>query len=83
MSQVLPYIGSLAPGLVVGVIYGLVSVSSPAPPIIALLGLLGILTGGAAFRWFKRNPDIVQACLHARSFALHPPDRNGGKGDAT
>ena len=36
---------SLAAGILVGVIYGLMNVRSPAPPLIALLGLLGILVG--------------------------------------
>ncbi|PZV34946.1 XapX domain-containing protein [Mesorhizobium kowhaii] len=40
-----PYVISLAAGLLVGVIYGLLNVRSPAPPIIALVGLLGILVG--------------------------------------
>ncbi len=39
------YIVSLAAGLLVGVIYGFLNVRSPAPPIIALVGLLGILAG--------------------------------------
>lgn len=40
-----PYILSLALGLLVGVIYALFQVRSPAPPVIALVGLLGILLG--------------------------------------
>jgi XapX domain-containing protein len=40
-----PYIVSLAVGLLVGVIYALFNVRSPAPPVIALVGLLGILVG--------------------------------------
>jgi XapX domain-containing protein len=40
-----PYLFSLAAGLLVGVIYSLVNVRSPAPPVIALVGLLGILIG--------------------------------------
>ena len=40
-----PYVVSLALGVLVGVIYALFSVRSPAPPIIALVGLLGILAG--------------------------------------
>jgi XapX domain-containing protein len=40
-----PYLASLILGVAVGVIYGLVKVRSPAPPAIALLGLLGMLTG--------------------------------------
>ena len=39
------YVLSLAVGLLVGVIYGLLNVRSPAPPVIALIGLLGILLG--------------------------------------
>jgi len=39
------YLVSLALGLLVGVIYALFNVRSPAPPIIALVGLLGILAG--------------------------------------
>jgi XapX domain-containing protein len=39
------YVVSLATGLLVGVIYGLLKVRSPAPPVVALVGLLGILAG--------------------------------------
>jgi XapX domain-containing protein len=39
------YVLSLAAGLFVGVIYNLLSVRSPAPPLVALVGLLGILVG--------------------------------------
>lgn len=39
------YMLSLAVGLLVGIIYGLLNVRSPAPPVIALVGLLGILVG--------------------------------------
>jgi XapX domain-containing protein len=37
------YLLSLGAGLLVGVIYGLLNVRSPAPPVIALVGLFGIL----------------------------------------
>jgi len=40
-----PYLLSLGAGLVVGVVYHLLGVRSPAPPIIALIGLAGILLG--------------------------------------
>lgn len=39
------YILSIAAGLLVGVIYALINVRSPAPPVIALVGLLGMLVG--------------------------------------
>lgn len=40
-----PYLVSLALGVFVGVIYALFDVRSPAPPVIALVGLMGILAG--------------------------------------
>ena len=39
------YLLSLAAGVLVGVIYNLLDVRSPAPPAIALVGLLGMLAG--------------------------------------
>ena len=39
------YLLSLGAGLLVGIIYSLLNVRSPAPPVIALVGLLGILVG--------------------------------------
>jgi XapX domain-containing protein len=42
------YLISLGVGLLVGVLYGLIGVRSPAPPAIALLGLLGMLLGEQA-----------------------------------
>ena len=40
-----PYLVSLAAGILVGAIYALLRVRSPAPPVIALVGLLGMLAG--------------------------------------
>jgi len=40
-----PYLLSIGAGLLVGVLYSLMGVRSPAPPAIALLGLLGMLLG--------------------------------------
>jgi XapX domain-containing protein len=39
------YLLSLGAGLLVGIIYSLINVRSPAPPVVALVGLLGILVG--------------------------------------
>lgn len=39
------YTISLAAGLLVGIINSLLQVRSPAPPLVALIGLLGILVG--------------------------------------
>ena len=48
------YLVSLAAGVLVGVIYALLDVRSPAPPIVALVGLLGILIGEQAVPVAKR-----------------------------
>lgn len=48
------YLVSLAAGLLVGVVYGLLNVRSPAPPVIALVGLLGILLGEQVVPLAKR-----------------------------
>jgi XapX domain-containing protein len=39
------YLVSLGAGILVGIIYALMQVRSPAPPVIALIGLLGMLIG--------------------------------------
>ena len=39
------YIVSLGVGVLVGMIYSLLNVRSPAPPLVALVGLAGILIG--------------------------------------
>lgn len=42
------YLLSLGVGMLAGALYALLSVRSPAPPVIALLGLLGMLIGEQA-----------------------------------
>jgi XapX domain-containing protein len=49
------YLVSLLMGLAVGVAYGLVEVRSPAPPLIALVGLLGMVVGEQAVDMAKRQ----------------------------
>ena len=39
------YLISLGVGVLVGIIYAVLDVRSPAPPVVALIGLLGILIG--------------------------------------
>jgi XapX domain-containing protein len=39
------YVIALVTGLAVGVFYGCLGVRSPAPPVVALIGLFGILAG--------------------------------------
>ncbi|HME26100.1 MAG TPA: DUF1427 family protein [Acetobacteraceae bacterium] len=65
---------SLVAGLVVGIGYGLCGIRSPAPPAIALLGLLGMLAGEhgvvLALRHFG---DQIYAAPSAQTQA-HPSD---------
>jgi len=49
-----PYVVSLLTGLLTGIIYSLLQVHSPAPPVIALLGLLGMLIGEQIVPVIKR-----------------------------
>jgi XapX domain-containing protein len=39
------YLASLGAGILVGIVYSLINVRSPAPPVVALIGLLGMLAG--------------------------------------
>lgn len=50
----MPYLLSLGAGVLVGVLYALLGVRSPAPPTIALIGLLGMLVGEQAVPVVKR-----------------------------
>ncbi|TAK75513.1 MAG: DUF1427 family protein [Aquabacterium sp.] len=58
-----PYLVSFAVGLLVGVIYALFQVRSPAPPVIALVGLLGILLG-------EQLPPLVKGLVAPSSPAV-------------
>ena len=62
---------SFVVGLGVGVLYGLIRVKSPAPPIVALLGLLGMVLGEQLGIWVHtKNINVSQAasvCLVGES----------------
>ncbi len=60
------YLVSLALGTLCGVIYGLFNVRSPAPPLVALVGLLGILVG-------EQLPPLVRTAYLARHVANDVP----------
>jgi XapX domain-containing protein len=69
-------------GLGVGVLYGLIRVKSPAPPIVALLGLLGMVIGEQFGTWIHtKKLDVSRAasvCLVGERYdrQLHnPPTR--------
>jgi XapX domain-containing protein len=51
------YLISLGAGILAGVLYGLMNVRSPAPPAIALIGLLGMLVGEQVVPVAKRLID--------------------------
>ena len=70
----LPYLLSAGVGLGVGVLYALLGVRSPAPPIIALLGLLGMLAGEAAVTWLRGHPQVLGWMCHAKTFHAAAPD---------
>lgn len=79
-----PYLLSLGAGIVVGVVYSLLGVKSPAPPTIALIGLLGILLGEQiapiARRLIAREPVIAYVRTDCARDVLGPqavkPDRS-------
>jgi XapX domain-containing protein len=78
------YLLSLGVGVLVGVIYALMSVRSPAPPVVALMGLLGMLIGEqvvpTAKRWMAGEPVTLewfrQECT-PRITGVAPPVESG------
>ncbi len=68
-----PYLISLLVGMLVGVIYALFKVRSPAPPVIALVGLLGILIGEQVVPIAKRllSPQPVSVSEIRAECAAH------------
>lgn len=75
------YAISLLVGMLAGVIYSLIAVDSPAPPIFALVGLFGMLVGEQIIplvkRLIKREPVTLtwfkQECVPKIS-GTPPPD---------
>jgi XapX domain-containing protein len=64
------YLLSLGAGLLVGVVYSLLNVRSPAPPFVALIGLLGILIGEQVIPVGKQilaGTPVLAAWQHAKS----------------
>jgi XapX domain-containing protein len=68
---------SFVVGLGVGVLYGLIRVKSPAPPIIALLGLLGMVLGEQLGIWVQTKkldvPRVVSVCLVGERYERQQP----------
>jgi XapX domain-containing protein len=63
---------SFVVGLGVGVLYGLIRVKSPAPPIVALLGLLGMVLGEQLGIWMQTKkldvPRAAAVCFVGESY---------------
>ncbi|WP_374351392.1 DUF1427 family protein [Chitinimonas sp.] len=67
------YLVSLGAGLLIGAIYALLQVRSPAPPLVALCGLLGILLGEQAVPIIQRQLGKPAALAQAApSSPAHP-----------
>lgn len=85
------YLISLGAGLLVGVIYALLQVRSPAPPAIALIGLLGMLVGEQVVPMVKRmaagdpvtvswlRTECIARITGVEPPAALPPDGPGGE----
>jgi XapX domain-containing protein len=66
------YLLSLGAGVLVGLIYSLLNVRSPAPPLVALVGLLGILIGEQILpvgKLLLAGSPLVRACREAKCAA--------------
>lgn len=81
-----PYLVSLGAGLLVGVVYGLLNVRSPAPPVVALVGLLGILAGEQIAPIAKRlasgqglTPGLLRRECGEHLFGSPPSPTSGDK----
>jgi XapX domain-containing protein len=70
-----PFLISLVIGVAVGIAYGLLKVRSPAPPAIALLGLLGMLAG-------EQIVPIVKSYLFKSETRVVPTPSEHVEGDA-
>jgi XapX domain-containing protein len=75
------YLVSLAVGLLVGLAYGVSGVRSPAPPIVALIGLLGMLVGEQMAPMVKRlvlgGAGVQQAAPVVGRSTVKPIDADG------
>jgi XapX domain-containing protein len=71
---------SFVVGFGVGVLYGLIRVKSPAPPIVALLGLLGMVLGEQLGTWMQTKkldiPRAATVCLVGERYDSAASARN-------
>ncbi|MDT0608997.1 XapX domain-containing protein [Streptomyces lancefieldiae] len=64
---------SLAAGLLMGAVYWALDLTSPAPPLIGLTGLLGIVLGERAVTWGRGR--AAASRHHTRREQAHDPHR--------
>lgn len=74
---------SFVVGLGVGILYGLIRVKSPAPPIVALLGLLGMVLGEQLGIWIQtKELNVSRAavvCLVGERYNRQHPSEGEAK----
>ena len=75
MNLALAFGLSLVVGVGVGALYALLGARSPAPPLVALVGLLGIVLGEQGMVALKARWQAAQA---PRAEASAAPSRHGG-----
>ena len=82
-----PYLISIAAGILVGIVYSLLQVRSPAPPLVALVGLLGILIGEQVLpigRQLIGGASLLVACTRPETrehlFGQLPGEKQKGSG---
>jgi XapX domain-containing protein len=80
----MPYIVSLG-GLGIGMIYALIDVRSPAPPLVALVGLLGMVLGEQAVLQMRGRPVSPSAAAtpDVRASPTTPSTRRRGDTDCS
>ena len=68
---------SFGVGLIVGAIYALLRVRSPAPPLVALAGLLGMVWGEQLIERFlaQKGADVHVSSTHKASSGVAPTNR--------
>jgi XapX domain-containing protein len=76
------YLISLGVGFTVGVLYWLLKVQSPAPPLIALAGLLGMVLGEHTIPVVKAQFFTMASAAQAEQPVQLVSDKPGGDVDA-
>lgn len=70
------YLLSMGAGLLAGLLYSLIGVRSPAPPAVALVGLLGILLGEQMLPVARRLAAGVEAArIPQHDLSANSPDK--------